>query len=354
MPAKITVKRIAELPDDVGDSCDVSPDGKHHAYNLTGPGGMRAVVDGKKGPVCSHVQGPWYDDASGVLVYRENDGKKGAFHLGESVHSGYERAHNPTFSADGKRNAYGVRKGKSWYVVIDGKLQKQAFDSVGVDMAWSPDGTKLAYAAEKDGKQHVFVNGDPGRECIEPLRLAFNPDGSKVAYVCSAPPFSQYMVVCGDFQSPKFAVPASPGFSPSGELYYLFSPPHSFGYYVGEKLTETPRRVERVFFRDDGSVAGRVETLGRASFLILDGQPEQAFPNFRTALFAAPDRVAIHADKLTEQDALTRGSGREVLYFNGTETEEFDEIKHPRLLDGGQRVTFGARKGRELLWVEMA
>ena len=353
MPAKISVKRIAELPPDLGDSCDVSPDGKHVAYKITGAGGMRAVIDGQKGPVCNHVLGPWFDDATGVLVYRENDGKKGAFHIGETVHSGYERAHNPTFSPNGKRTAYGVRKGKSWYVVIDGKLQKQAFDSVGVDMAWSPDGTKLAYSAEKDGKQHVFVNGDPGPECIEPHRLIFTPDGEKVAYLCSAPPFSQYMIHCGSYRSPKFAVPTSPGFSPTGELYFMFSPPHSFGYYVGSKLTESKRCVDRLFFRPDGSVAGRVESAGRDSFLVLDGQPEKPIPHFREALFHAPDAIAIHVDKLTAQESMTQLSGREVVQFGGTETEEYDAIFHPRMLDAGKRVVFGARKGNDVLWVEM-
>jgi Tol biopolymer transport system component len=82
----------------------------------------------------------------------------------------------PIFSPDGKRVAYGVKKGEKQLVVVDGKAGKEYDEISGgfppIKLApvrfsavvFSPDGKRVAYAAKNGEKWLVVVDGHAGEE----------------------------------------------------------------------------------------------------------------------------------------------------------------------------------------------
>jgi hypothetical protein len=94
-------------------------------------------------------------------------------------------------SADGKHLAYaaeapGEGGGRS-YLVVDGKAAPERFDRV-VTPRFSPDGSKVAYRARKDGQRFVVLAGADARELRrfppfeQVFAAAFTADGKAVAY----------------------------------------------------------------------------------------------------------------------------------------------------------------------------
>lgn len=98
----------------------------------------------------------------------------------------YSEAAYLVYSPDGNQYAYCARKGKSIFMVVNGK-NGPPFDIV-VSPVFSPDSKLLAYRARKDGKRFVVISdlaGNvlkqlPGHDVVyEPV---FSPDGQSIAY----------------------------------------------------------------------------------------------------------------------------------------------------------------------------
>jgi WD40 repeat protein len=92
-----------------------------------------------------------------------------------------------TASPDSKRVGYSAKADKKFFIVIDGKAEKQ-YDKVGL-VQFSPDSKRVAYAAQAGNKQIVVVDGreekqydyniDFGLSFSVPI---FSPDSKRVAY----------------------------------------------------------------------------------------------------------------------------------------------------------------------------
>ena len=351
-------QRLLKVPEEAKrGGADLSPDGKHTVYSISEKKRERFVYDGKEGPWFELMLGPWFDEATGILVYKEGKPRKFRWHIGEDqVHDYYDMSDNPVFTPDGKRNCYEAMKSKKGFLVVDGVAQKETFDRI-LNPVWSPDGSKIAFIAEIGGKRYVFDNGVRGPECIEPRDLVYSPDSSKLAYcVTKSKTGWQYQIWCGDYKSDVLGLATKPAFSPTGELWFSFTTPHpnhGYGFCIGKKTIKTERSVDDAFFLPDGTLAGHIESEDRRSFLIRPGKDAVELPCYNEGLFHAPDTFVIHANRRTQQQNMNNFYGRDVICVNGRETGEYDKISKLRLSADGKTITFGAMKDGELLFVEM-
>lgn len=252
-----------------------SPDGKRLAYVL-GRGDRKhpsnlPVVDGVAGPEYDEVLHLAFSPDRRRMAYAARTGKEWKVVVDCQTGASYDDIFGPTFSPDSKRVAYGARQGKRWLVVADGQAgaaydelfnfwhvssadqatrvvliaaqrltmygQSQAPYAVlstqdpahyvngargyqyATRLVFSPDSKHLAYAATRNGKWVVVVDGKEGAEYhdIGVGSPAFSPDGKRIAYSEKTDAKAHWVVVADGQAGPEFDAIANPSFSPDGK-----------------------------------------------------------------------------------------------------------------------------------------
>jgi WD40 repeat protein len=167
---------------------EFSPDGSRMAYGAVRDGKCYLVVDGEE-------MGP-FDDLGTRTGYRfSNDGSRLAFVAlaGDNLHVILDGKQGPPFydvgdlrfSLDGKQVAYVAREAKNgpWFVFLNNEKQGP-YQTIGDEsLRFSPDGTRLAYAAQVDERWAAVVDGQAGEPHDGIAEMLFSPDGKRLAYV---------------------------------------------------------------------------------------------------------------------------------------------------------------------------
>jgi hypothetical protein len=99
------------------------------------------------------------------------------------------------FATNGQKDAYKIKRGDKWIVLIDGK-ESAAYDYVSAP-AFSMDGTQFAFGASLDGQILLVVNNNPQPINYDSIAaIVFSPDGRAIAYVAAKD--EKYMVVVNE------------------------------------------------------------------------------------------------------------------------------------------------------------
>ena len=180
-------------PQDSAGSAVFGPDGTSLAYLATRSGRSYVVLGAQDAPL------PAVGEMVGQLAVRPDGKAVGALIFSQAgadfrpffAEAGppeavYLEADGLVYSGDGRAHAYAARREDGWVVVVDGH-EGPVFDRV-VTPVFSPDGTRLAYRARKDGKRFVVVADLAGAtlkqhsafEQVFPV--LFTPDGKSIAY----------------------------------------------------------------------------------------------------------------------------------------------------------------------------
>ncbi|HKT46937.1 MAG TPA: S9 family peptidase [Candidatus Acidoferrales bacterium] len=151
----------------------------------------------------------------------------------------FQYALDPQISPDGSKIVYvrdfadimtDKRDSNLWIVNADGTENRPLTTGAHSDDSpkWSPDGTRIAYISDRDGKSQIYVRWmDTGQTAkitdlgFPPMNVAWSPDGKQIA-------FSSLVLV------PKFEIGALP------------QPPE------GAKWADPPRVFNRLIYRFNG------------------------------------------------------------------------------------------------------
>jgi len=158
----------------------------------------------------------------------------------------------PTWSPDGSKIAFwSNREGKNKIYVMDadGSNVNRLTNLDGVDPVWSPDGRKIVFGSERDGNPEIYVMDADGSNQTRLTRnlaaegaTAWSPDGSKIAFASNRDHDNPYnwdiYVMDADGSNVKKIVDdleydAEPRWSPDGQkMLFVTGRNNSFDVYV--------------------------------------------------------------------------------------------------------------------------
>lgn len=167
---------------------DLSPDGNHLAYLAQRGKSIFLVKDGVEMPFPEHDMRSHLIVAKNGRTYNTGMFKDRFFAIvdGEKTGKTYDEITEPAFSPDGTRLAYAARRGGEWFVVVNG-VEGTSFDKV-VAPLFSPDGIRLVYRVRDQEKRYVVVADANGRILQKQKHYeliwapVFSSDGKSVAY----------------------------------------------------------------------------------------------------------------------------------------------------------------------------
>lgn len=294
---------------------DFASDGAKVAYTVRQSEKAFVVVGNGKKLEFNWVSKPVFSPVGDRMLYVAREGKEGN-RLFVVVDGGrgpefdnLDPIQKVSFSPDGRKVVYAVRKGFESFVAVDSELKPVHPATFGATL--SADGKRLAYVVPSFGPYSVNVDGHQGPEFDYIFDLVFSPDSSKLAYVARRQ--WKYFVVVNDQQvSQEFGNVESPVFSPDGSKIA----------FVGKSSPAGPP-VQVVIGNDKGP----------------------AFADAKLPVFS-PDgnRLAY---------AAIRNVGKWFLVVGDKEGPQFDEIVKIVFSPDGSKVGYGVRNGRELWWKVM-
>lgn len=178
-----------------------SPDGKHTTYLAELAGEKLVVTDGVEGPRFRRLgKTPLGFVPNGTqTLYSVRRGENEMLVIGGVEGPLARTLRNLTFSPDGTRHAYAVEKEEDhWTVVVDGveygpggRLQpgeQRAFKSLGKQTPrFSPDGKHVAWVGVRDTGWVAVVDGkeSPPYNLVMRSTLDFSPDSQHFAFVAA-------------------------------------------------------------------------------------------------------------------------------------------------------------------------
>lgn len=173
----------------------VSADGAHVAFTARGDDGTVVVFDGKPGPAFDSVQDLQVAGARWIYQGERDRARHAVIDgvVGEALY--YVR--DLAFSADGKRSAYLANKeGGGLTVVSDATRWPMGADAYGGDVVWTGGGDVLAWWEKRGGTPVVVVEGK-ATEVVDPFIkvVAVAPRTGTIAYLAEDVRRQLYTVV---------------------------------------------------------------------------------------------------------------------------------------------------------------
>ncbi|MBN2353814.1 MAG: PD40 domain-containing protein [Spirochaetales bacterium] len=225
-------------------------DGRHFAYSARKNGKSLVVTDGKEGPLfdtdvpIEPVRFALSDDRLGYVA------NKGALGGWVAVIDGKEAAHFPyiisatlALSPDGRGYAYVAAMDKSGWIVVTESNRGPVLDDI-LGPIYSLDGRHIVYAAKKENRLYLYVDGAASQELEykDISDFSFSADGKHLMY--RAYKDNSQLIVLDGRRSPEYDRVYRPAFTESG-VEYLAERDSDGGLwrgvipFTGEQATET-------------------------------------------------------------------------------------------------------------------
>ncbi len=300
----VVVDGVMSKPyDSLGNNIEVSADRKHVLYQAEAEGKSFVVLNGKEGTKYDSVEENSYklstDGRRVAYIARDVDrlGDKYVAVVDGQESKPYDHVSEPSFSPDGKHVAYvgstfkPERQGLAHAVAVIDGIEGEKFERVGPLFHFSPDGSRVAYIAERGGKSMLVVDG---RNFVydKIIDLTFSQDGRRLMLVAQRGA-RRVLVLDGN------------------ELKY-------------EPSRDEPATVrtydsheDELAFSTDGKRTAFVASLDGKEVAIIDGVAGKPYEDIDDLQFTADGAHVIYT--------AARGS-KTVVVVDGVESKEYDEI----------------------------
>jgi WD40 repeat protein len=351
-----------------------SPDRRHLAEIVEGPGGQWVRVDGREGksyrgigveslaycPDGRKIAYAAEQKAGWVVVTQPTLGPRAGVPLGDpaSPRRVWEGIGEIVWSPDGEHLAYAAERA-GWRVVRDGR-EGPVFEALlAHSLSWSPDGRRLAYVGQR-GESRFVVDGDRVGHGYDGIAgLTFSADGARLGYVARRGE-SVELVIEGVAGKPHPAI-SDFALSPRGGRFayvaldeaepLAFSGPRGgsrrlrWFTVVDGVFGSRYDRIASLAFDPTGAHLAYAARRDSAEFVVVDGVEGEALEGIVTAsLSFSPDgKHLVYGE---------RTGGRARVVFDGVAGPPFDSIARPVFAPAGERWAYVARRGALSLVVD--
>jgi Tol biopolymer transport system component len=265
----------------------------------------------------------------------------------------------PLFSPDNRRLAYVAYRNKSekifsqvppfrvpvnHFLVVDGN-EGEAFDRiVHGSVVFSPDSRRVAYAAEREGKYRIVVEGQEGPHFEDIYNPVFSSDSQHFAYV-GGKVGSRSAIVDGDVVSGKYPdVGGGTGvvFSPDGRRCAYAAIPNADTEFMVIDGEEEPgyKSVGKLYFSPDSQRVVYTAHRGQQSFAVIDGVPGKPYDmiGYPEQPFSPDSRRIAY---------LAARNGKQMVVIDGQEEGVYDEIPWFWFSPDSRRVAYSAKRNQK-------
>ncbi len=355
----------------------ISPDGKRIAYGALVDGTWHIVTDGVEGSGFDAVESPVFSPDSKHVAYQAMKGEKRFIVLDNAMNQGITTNYTRlTFNVDSSLIAYvETAEGKSsgrllisdtgfkTQSVIDGmcslmitnaaksrlaaivlengkervvetpfrlagEVKKAALYDVVSNPAFGPDGTSLAYEAERAGERFLVFNGIEEKISKRPLvgPPVIRPDLKAVgAIIGNVDPASQHQAI-----------------SSTGNNAGL----HEFFLKDARKGKEY-EEAKYLVYKRDGSAYAHAARTGENWFVVINGKEGPAFDMVVTPVFS-PDgkRLVYRARKEGKRFVVVADSSGMTIMQH----PPYEQVFQPVFTPDGKSVAYGVKDGNRLIW----
>jgi hypothetical protein len=196
----------------------------------------------------------------------------------------------PVFSRAGGRLAYAVLDGSDWRVVADG-APGEPFDSLYAgSITFDPTGTRIAYAAGRDGWSYVVVDGEQGPRYGGIGKITFSPDGSRVAY--AALEGDAAVIVVDHIARGQYQAIGEVEFSDvGGRMAYAIYRPDGWFVIDGETSLGPYASLDHLAYRPSDSLLTFVADVAGGQVVIAGGAPGPVFASVEPPVFSRTDKA---------------------------------------------------------------
>lgn len=211
------------------------------------------------------------DGSTVVLAVANRGSGEGALAVNEALGKAYRGlVLFPAMSRDGRVKAFvWKREDERWHVVVDGKVEP-ACDYF-TPPAVSEDGSRVAYAVQRDKQWTLHVGGTQSAVKAGYHRIFVSPTGKAHGFVMEDPDLPEsepkrFFVRMGERVSPeRFSLIWPPVFSPDLRTWAYRAVRSQKEYVVvGERPYETPGIEGAPSFSPDGKRVGYCAVVGRS------------------------------------------------------------------------------------------
>src|SRR5437868_2709728 len=250
----------------------------------------------------------------------------------------YNNVSLPVFSPDGKRFFYHAIKGTK-SVWVFGDVKELKIDSVSpiVNMRYAPDSKSLLYIMAKDGKFYTSFNNNTGKmyDAIDMNSIAFSKDGSKIAY--SAKLNNRQLNVYDGKEGAIYDQVGFPVLSADGNHIGYWAINGGKWYAIIDGQQGQPfEEVTDILFSDNGSHYAYHAKLSQKDVAVYDGKVGEKYSRIHSMLLSGDGAKLAYMFYADKKDA---AGFDQFVYYDGQKLGAYETVVQNSLKFGPDNKT---------------
>ncbi len=330
----------------------ISPNGKHYAALVQRDDQARVMLDGAVSGGYDMVHSIAFSPDSRQMAYLAQKDEDFFVYVNQDRHPSFpliDPGEGLRFSRNSEHLVYVARTDEDEWVVVKNGEPGAAFDAI-KHVTFSPDSTRLVYAAKKGDSWHLvegLQGNKQGGAYQDIAHVSFGPESEKIAYIARKNDTS-VMVVNGEESDGYDEIPGEPVFSPDGgRLAYAVAEQRRGDFRmrmaVDDEVGPDFDRVGAYRFSPDGEDFAYMAEEGGTGRIVHNGEKHESYDSVGIPIFS-PKGGRLAYMVLDDQTWH--------IWEDGEKGPGFNRLQNPVFSPDGKRMAYLARMDEHYMVIE--